>query len=119
MRAKLVLYLIMSTIFRQENGLAMSSRNQRLSEEAKEKSTEIYKILKQAKELFATSTVEEVLLFVKKAFNSKPEFTLEYFVIADEANLQTASIKEAGKKYRAFVVVHIENVRLIDNLAFN
>lgn len=106
-------------IFRQENGLAMSSRNQRLSEEAREKSTEIYKILKQAKELFATSTVEEVLLFVKKAFNSKPEFTLEYFVIADEANLQTASVKEAGKKYRAFVVAHIENVRLIDNLAFN
>ncbi|HUH25373.1 MAG TPA: pantoate--beta-alanine ligase [Flavobacterium sp.] len=111
--------IVGSPIYRHENGLAMSSRNQRLSEEAKEKATDIYKILVKAKELFSNSSIEEVVLFVEKAFAKDSDFTLEYFVIADDETLKTASIKESGKKYRGFVVVHIENVRLIDNLAFN
>ncbi|WLD23873.1 pantoate--beta-alanine ligase [Flavobacterium dauae] len=106
-------------IFRQENGLAMSSRNERLSDQAKEKAAFIYKTLQSAKDLFNDKDVKDSVNFVVDAFANEVDFTLEYFIIADEASLKTATVKEPGKKYRGFIVVHIEEVRLIDNIALN
>lgn len=106
-------------VFREENGLAMSSRNERLSETAKQKAGLIYKILTEAKNRFQESTLSEIILFVSNSFAKDPDFTLEYFIIADEDSLESATKKEVEKKYRGFIVVHIENVRLIDNIALN
>jgi len=106
-------------IFREANGLAMSSRNERLSAQAKEKAAFIYKTLKAAKDLFIEKDVKDAEAFVKTAFENEADFTLEYFIIADEGSLKTATEKEADKKYRAFIVVHIEGVRLIDNITLN
>ena len=50
-------------------------------------------------------------------FAKEPDFTLEYFTITDAHTLQHITTKEAGKEYRAFIVVYAEGVRLIDNLA--
>lgn len=106
-------------IFREVNGLAMSSRNERLSVTAKEKAAFIYKTLKAAKTVFSEKDVKDSVNFVVDAFANDPDFTLEYFIIADEASLKTAIAKENGKKYRAFIVVHVEGVRLIDNITLN
>lgn len=106
-------------IFREANGLAMSSRNERLSAQAKEKAAFIYKTLQSAKDLFMEKDVKDAEDFVKTAFANNHEFTLEYFIIADEASLKTATSKQNEKKYRAFIVVHIEGVRLIDNITLN
>ena len=106
-------------IFREESGLAMSSRNERLSEEAKQKATYIYKVLQEAKNVFQKSDVKQTVDYVTAAFKKETDFTLEYFVIADEETLKTVTSKESGKKYRGFIVVHIEEVRLIDNIALN
>ena len=106
-------------IFREANGLAMSSRNERLSAQAKDKAAFIYKTLQAAKDLFIEKDVKDAEAFVKTAFENKADFTLEYFIIADEASLKTAIVKENGKNYRAFIVVHIEGVRLIDNITLN
>lgn len=106
-------------IFREANGLAMSSRNERLSEVAKDKAAVIYKTLQSAKDLFIEKDVKDAEVFVKTAFANNADFTLEYFIIADEASLKTATAKENSKKYRAFIVVHIEGVRLIDNITLN
>lgn len=106
-------------IFREANGLAMSSRNERLSVQAKEKAAYIYKTLKAAKIVFNEKDVKDSVNFVVDAFTNEPDFTLEYFIIADEASLKTATVKENGKKYRAFIVAHIEGVRLIDNITLN
>jgi len=106
-------------IFREANGLAMSSRNERLSATAKEKAAFIYKTLQTAKDIFIEKDVKDAEAFVKTAFENDPDFILEYFIIADEASLKTATVKEPGKKYRGFIVVHIEEVRLIDNIALN
>jgi pantoate--beta-alanine ligase len=106
-------------IFREANGLAMSSRNERLSVQAKDKAALIYKTLKTAKTIFNEKDVKDSENFVVNAFESDPDFTLEYFIIADEATLKTAIAKEPNKKYRAFIVVHIEDVRLIDNIELN
>jgi pantoate--beta-alanine ligase len=106
-------------IHREPNGLAMSSRNERLSAIAKEKAAIIYQILSDAKKLFQTNSAEETILFVENEFKKHPEFQLEYFEIADEATLLPVSQKESDKKYRGFIAIFIENIRLIDNISLN
>ena len=106
-------------IHREPNGLAMSSRNERLSAIAKEKAAIIYQILSDAKKLFQTNSDEETILFVENEFKKHPEFQLEYFEIADEATLLPVSEKENDKNYRGFIAIFIENIRLIDNISLN
>jgi pantoate--beta-alanine ligase len=107
------------SIHRESNGLAMSSRNERLSAIAKEKAAIIYQILSDAKKIFQTNSAEETILFVENEFKKHPEFQLEYFEIADEATLIPVSEKETNKKYRGFIAIFIENIRLIDNISLN
>jgi len=106
-------------IHREPNGLAMSSRNERLSSIAKEKAAIIYQTLSDAKKFFQTNSAEETILFVENEFKKHPEFQLEYFEIADEATLIPVSEKETNKKYRGFIAIFIENIRLIDNISLN
>jgi pantoate--beta-alanine ligase len=106
-------------IHREANGLAMSSRNERLSESAREKAAIIYQILNTAKDFFQTHSAEETTTFVENEFEKHPEFQLEYFEIADEATLLPVSEKESNKKYRGFIAIFIENIRLIDNISLN
>jgi len=106
-------------IFREKSGLAMSSRNERLSEKAKEEAVFIYETLLQAQEIFNQKSIREIKTFVEKQFDNHPNLQLEYFEIADEDTLQPAQTKQSEKKYRGFVVAHIENVRLIDNISLN
>ena len=106
-------------IHREANGLAMSSRNERLSDTTREKAAIIYQILNLAKEIFKTNSAEETIKFVEKEFKKYPEFELEYFEIADEAILLPVSEKESDKKYRGFIAIFIENIRLIDNISLN
>jgi pantoate--beta-alanine ligase len=106
-------------IHREANGLAMSSRNERLSESAREKAAVIYQILNTAKDFFQNHSAEETTTFVENEFEKHPEFQLEYFEIADEATLLPVSEKESNKKYRGFIAIFIENIRLIDNISLN
>ena len=105
-------------IHREANGLAMSSRNERLSAEEREKASFIYKTLTRAKQLFSNQSVKEVKSYVEDAFKAHPEFNVEYFEIAEENTLIPSSIKE-NKKYRAFIAVFLSNIRLIDNISLN
>ena len=106
-------------IHRETNGLAMSSRNERLSVEVKEKAAVIFQILNTAKAFFQNNSVENTIQFVENEFKKHPEFELEYFEIADETTLLPISEKEANKKYRGFIAIFIENIRLIDNISLN
>ena len=104
-------------IVRNSEGLALSSRNALLSEAMTQRASFIYRTLLAAKERFATHTPAEVEAWVVDTFAKEPDFTLEYFTITDAHTLQHITTKEAGKEYRAFIVVYAEGVRLIDNLA--
>lgn len=106
-------------IHREPNGLAMSSRNERLSTIAKEKAAIIYQTLSDAKKFFQINSAEETILFVENEFKKHPEFQLEYFEIADEASLLPVSQKVSDNKYRGFIAIFIENIRLIDNISLN
>ncbi len=106
-------------IFRESNGLAMSSRNERLSEKERKEAAIVYKIIKQAKEKFKTKSAKDVIEFVSKSFQLHPTFELEYFEIADEATLLPCIKKSENKKYRAFVAVFVNKIRLIDTISLN
>jgi len=103
--------------FREKNGLAMSSRNQLLSEKEKEEGAIIYETLCEVKELINNKAIEKINSWVGEQFDKNPLFELEYFVIADEENLTPALTISPNKNYRAFIAVHADKVRLIDTMA--
>ena len=106
-------------IFREDNQLAMSSRNERLTAEERKEAAIIYKILTEAKEIFKTKSPEETIEFVENSFKDNERFDLEYFVIADESTLLPIDHKREGKNYRAFIAVFVNSIRLIDTISLN
>jgi pantoate--beta-alanine ligase len=118
-KAQMPVKVIGCPIYREANGLAMSSRNERLSESEKKEAAVIYKTITQAKKLFATQSATEVTNWVKKTFEKNQNFALEYFQIADEATLLPCLRKNKSKKYRAFIAVFVNNIRLIDTISLN
>ena len=104
-------------IVREENGLALSSRNQRLSPERREEAKLIYETLTKANEDFkAGKNPSEIRRAVAQTFDNIKDYTLEYISIADEETLREAHEFLPSKSYRAFIVVVVDGVRLIDNL---
>lgn len=118
-KAHMPVKVIGCPIFREANGLAMSSRNERLSPEEREKAALIYLTLKAAREKFDTETAKEITSWVTAVFDKHPDFKLEYFEIADEENLLPVAEIKKGKEYRGFIAVFISNIRLIDNISLN
>ncbi|MBV7268833.1 pantoate--beta-alanine ligase [Winogradskyella luteola] len=106
-------------IYRAEDGLAMSSRNTRLTPEYREVAPFIYKTLKTAKTKFGTKSAKTVSEWVKKQFKKQPLLELEYFIIADVETLKPVKRKSTKKTYRAFIAAYAGDVRLIDNIALN
>ena len=106
-------------IYREANQLAMSSRNERLSADERNQASIIYQTLLQAKVLFQNETIESAIQLVQQTFENHPLFDLEYFVIADEETLSSSNTKEENKKYRAFIAVFVNNIRLIDTISLN
>ena len=109
--------IIGNPIFREEDGLAMSSRNARLLKEYRLAAPFIYKTLQKAKELFGIKNVEELTEWVNKAFKKHPLLELEYFTIANETTLLPIQKTKSTQKNRAFIAVFAGEIRLIDNIA--
>jgi pantoate--beta-alanine ligase len=106
-------------IHREANGLAMSSRNERLKPPYKNAAPFIYQTLKAVKKQFGTKSAKEVTDWVKKQFEGHKLLRLEYFVIADISTLKQVKRKSNKKTYRAFIAVFADDIRLIDNIALN
>ncbi|MDB4292000.1 pantoate--beta-alanine ligase [Maribacter sp.] len=106
-------------IVREPSGLAMSSRNERLSKTVRKDASFIYKTLAAAKKKFGTKSAKKVMQWVSEQFQKHPELELEYIEIADSETLTPTLKKQQNRKYRAFVAVYAEDVRLIDNIALN
>lgn len=105
-------------IFREEDGLAMSSRNARLSIEYRSAAPFIHKTLQRANEKFGTKSPKKLSEWVAKQFEKHSILELEYFTIADEKTLKTAKKINSKKKYRGFIAVFAGDIRLIDNIRF-
>ena len=108
--------IIPCAIVREDDGLAMSSRNVRLTKEHRIESPFIYKTIKEASSLSKIKTVSEVIDYVNESFANNELLELEYFEIRDEEDLIEVVEFQTNKSYRAFVAVFAENIRLIDNI---
>jgi pantoate--beta-alanine ligase len=103
-------------IFRENDGLAMSSRNVRLTKEQRAEVPFIYQTLKKAVSLTKIKSVNEIYEFVKNEF-ATTSLDLEYFTIAEEITLEEVLEINLGNKTRAFIAVNAGTIRLIDNLS--
>ncbi len=108
--------IIPCPIVREADGLAMSSRNERLTDEEKATAPYIYQTLKFAKKGSDTICPGPLKQMVVNMFKARDEFDLEYFELADDENLQPISSWSSSPGILAFVVVKLGNVRLIDNI---
>ncbi|MGX1928374.1 pantoate--beta-alanine ligase [Flagellimonas sp. 2504JD4-2] len=106
-------------IEREPHGLAMSSRNERLSKTTRNEAGFINKTLETAKTKFGTESANHIADWVRSQFKKNEQLKLEYFEIADEDTLAPITKRQTNKKYRAFIAVYAEGVRLIDNLRLN
>ena len=104
---------------REANGLARSSRNERLSPTARQNASFLYKTLQKARADFGTKSATDIISWVSGEFQANPSLKLEYFEIANANTLESIQEKENGQKYRAFIAAYSGDIRLIDNIALN
>lgn len=111
--------IISCPIAREPNGLAMSSRNARLTTQEKEHASKLYRTLKTVQHQFGTDDVSYIQEWVNNQFKDDEIISLEYFQISDELTLKSTQKINTNIKYRAFIAAYIRDVRLIDNIALN
>jgi pantoate--beta-alanine ligase len=106
-------------IIREKNGLAMSSRNELLTEEERQNAAFIYETLKIARNLTDEKSVKDLENRVIEKINKNPFLNVEYFEIVDFENLQPVkSWSDKGKKIGCIAVL-CGKIRLIDNIVLN
>jgi len=106
-------------IIREKDGLAMSSRNMLLEPEIRKNAPVIYKTISAASEMIADKDIPEIRTFLEKEINNVPGFSIEYFEIADDAELVPVNFKkemQKGKRYFGCIAVRAGKIRLIDNI---
>lgn len=111
--------IIAGDIIREKSGLAMSSRNQLLSEDDRERALVLSNTLNQARKMASGSSPEEVRKWARNRLENAPGVDLEYFEIADANSLQPVGSFSNGSHAVALVAAWVGGVRLIDNLPFN
>ncbi len=115
---KLPVEIVPCPIVREKDGLAMSSRNERLMENERKIAPKISQILKEAKTKTEELNPAELKIWVTEQFEKEPQFRLDYFEIADDTYLQTVENWNKNTGTMGFVAVFLGNVRLIDNIRF-
>lgn len=106
-------------IVREEDGMALSSRNMRLSEEERQKSVLISRTLLQSYKLAMGMDVEDLKKWVVDKINSEPILRVEYFDIVDGLTMQSIkSWSECDYPVGCITVYCNDDVRLIDNVKY-
>ena len=104
---------------REKSGLALSSRNNKLSLKSKKVASNIFKNLTFLKSNISNHNIKDLTNTVSDNINSFDQMNLEYLIIADEDKLVPTDSINLKKKYRAFISVFVDGIRLIDNIALN
>ena len=104
-------------IVREASGLAMSSRNERLSAAERDTAANIYRILNESRNLTDTMSPAELTQWVTDEVNNAGGLSVEYFDIADRETLVT--INRWQPESIGCIAVFCGEVRLIDNIEYN
>jgi pantoate--beta-alanine ligase len=103
---------------REPSGLAMSSRNERLSAEDRQKASAIFRTMNRAKEMVPAILPQECEKWVIQEINSITGVQTEYFNLVDAETLLPVQEWKTGQTVRGCVAAYIGGVRLIDNILF-
>ena len=105
-------------IVREESGLALSSRNMRLTPQQREIASEIFKTLKMSVEMISKQSVEDTKKFVVDRINNQEGLSVEYFEIVDGNTLQSITDWNDSSYIVGCIAVFCGEVRLIDNIHY-
>lgn len=113
--------IIGNPIIREDDGLAMSSRNVLLEPDIRRDASVIFKTITSAALMIKEHDITEIRSFVEKSINKFKEFNVEYFDIVDDTELIPVRNKDEmkkGKRYFGCIAVKAGKIRLIDNIEF-
>ena len=110
------LEIIGCPIIREKDGLAMSSRNVRLSPEERSIAPEIFKSLNWIKQQAGDRSIGEIVILAEEKLDAMSGMKVEYICIADEGTLMPVQSWDEADNIRAFIALFMGDVRLIDNL---
>ncbi|MBN2669605.1 MAG: pantoate--beta-alanine ligase [Bacteroidales bacterium] len=116
---KMPIEIIACPIIREQSGLAMSSRNQRLTEKEKGQAANIYKILLEAKSNYRDYSPQSLKQKMFESLVQIDGLKPEYCEIVDDLELKPLNSWQTDQKIVACVAVFCGKVRLIDNIVFN
>ena len=105
-------------IVREADGLALSSRNTRLTPALRQKAPLIARTLQESKALAATKSVREVIDYVVNTLNADPDLEVEYYEIVDGDSLVSIQDWKDTSYAVGCVTVYCGEVRLIDNIKY-
>ena len=109
--------LVFCETVREADGLAMSSRNVRLSPEKRRVAPFIYQSLLKGKALLQSGvSPAEVESTLAAAYAEHPDFRLEYYEVVAFSDLERMPAYDPAVKTVLVVAAHLDGVRLIDNL---
>jgi len=111
--------IIGNPIIRENDGLAMSSRNRLLDPEIRKHASIIFKTLSSVSTIIDKYDIPEIKSYIAEAVNKIPGFNVEYFEIVDDTELIPLTGKadvRKGKKYYGCIAVQAGKIRLIDNI---
>lgn len=110
--------IVACPIVREADGLAMSSRNRRLSPEEREKANQIAALLFKSRTFVGNKTIQETIQWITDELGKVPVFRLDYFEIVDGKTLQPIESWDASEYIVGCVAVFCGKVRLIDNIEY-
>lgn len=110
--------IIACPILREEDGLALSSRNTRLTPEQRRKAPRIAHFLKESTKFAIEKSVQETIDFVVNGINEEPEMRVEYYEIVDGKTLQPIKNWSDSSDPVGCITVYCGQVRLIDNIHY-
>jgi pantoate--beta-alanine ligase len=108
--------IVPGAIIREDDGLAMSSRNMLLTSLERTQASGIYNTLLQIKNRSNTSNPQELLEFAVENFKKYPLIKPEYIQFAYADNLENLTVLDKSRSVMLFIAVKLGKVRLIDNM---
>lgn len=108
--------IISCPIIRENNGLAMSSRNERLTKNEREEASKIHKSLNLIKDLYhQKKSIQSIKKNIHEYFENT-RIEVEYIEFADSSTLQPIEVADFDREIIVCIAVFLGNVRLIDNM---
>ena len=116
---ELPVHIHICPIIRSAEGLALSSRNMRLTEAGKKKALALSQALKHIKLGFATKDIATLQQEALAILAQEGAIEVEYLAVCESSTLQEAQTIENNKQYVALLTAWVEEVRLLDNMILN